>query len=106
LSTASPWLNQSTLIQIQRGITDEAYEMIPGRLLSLLRVDSIGSVVFTNGQMLIQFAGYDDYPYVVEVSTNLVEWAPVSTNYPSNGVFIFSDTPGPRFRCYRSVLLP
>src|SRR6266576_5437575 len=32
-STNSPWLNQSTTTQLQRGITDEAYEKIPAQLL-------------------------------------------------------------------------
>jgi hypothetical protein len=56
--------------------------------------------------MRTQFTGYDGYSYAVEVSTNLVEWASVSTNCPNDGVFIFLDARGARSRFYRSVLLP
>ena len=106
LSTASPWLNQSSVDLIMYGISDEAYEAIPNQLLLRLRPDSFGWAGSTNGQLNIQFSGYDGYAYAVGVSSNLVDWALVNTNYPSNGVFNFLEVPGPRFRFYRSVLLP
>ena len=108
LSTDSPWLNLSSAIQLQRGISDEAYERITLQLLSRLRPDSIGSLNQTGGVLRIQFTGFDDYPYAVEISSNLVDWAGVSTNYPTNGVFEFAEpsAAGNARRFYRSVLLP
>jgi len=47
---------------------------------------------FANGQFGLQFAGSDTQSYVVETSTNLIDWMPVSTNSPSGGQFIFIDT--------------
>jgi fibronectin type 3 domain-containing protein len=44
----------------------------------------------TNGQFNFSFPG--DGSYVVETSTNLLDWASVLTNSATNGVFTFSDT--------------
>jgi hypothetical protein len=108
LSAASPWLNQSTDVQLQRGISDEAYETIPAQLLPRLRPDSAGSIIETGGALKIQFTGFDDYPYAIETSSNLVNWLPFATNYPINGVFEFTEPipagSDPRF--FRSALLP
>jgi hypothetical protein len=105
LSVTSPWLNLS-LDQPYWGITDEAYEKIPGQLLSRLRADSIGTISSTNGQYLAQFTGYDDHSYRIEVSSNLADWAGISTNYPTNGVFSFRTTAPSAAQFYRSILLP
>ena len=88
-------------------ITDEAYEMIPSQLLSLVRADSIGSVAPTNGQIVFQFTGYDGHSYAVEFSSDLVSWAIVSTNNPANGILTFTNPPpvNASAQFYRSVLL-
>lgn len=106
LSAASPWLNQSSSIQVQRGISDEAYERIPAQLLSLVRADSIGAISQNAGVCRIQFTGVDNYPYAVEGSTNLINWFLVNTNYPTNGVFAFTNPPAATSQFYRSRLLP
>jgi hypothetical protein len=107
LTEQSPFLNWSNPVQQQPGISDEAYEVIPSQLLPRLRADSIGSIVSLNGQINVQFTGYDDHAYAVEVSSNLLDWMDVSTNFPSNGTFSFTNSAGlnanPQF--YRSVLL-
>ena len=106
LSTASPWLNTSG--GANSGITDEAYEKIPVQLLPLLRPDSIGMVTETLGGLHVRFSGIDGCSYGVQVSTNLINWATVSTNYPTNGFFYYADGPLPKFqsRFCRSILLP
>ena len=108
LTANSPWLNQSSSIQRTRGLTDEAYEKIPSQLLSLVRADSVGNALQSGALWQIQFTGYDHYPYAIECSTNLVSWVVVSTNYPTNGVFTFTDSSAAAGskRFYRSVLLP
>jgi hypothetical protein len=106
LSAASPWLNQSSSIQIQRGISDEAYERIPAQLLSLVRADSIGAISQNAGGCRIQFTGVDNHSYALEGSTNLMNWFSVSTNYPTNGVFAFTNPPAATSQFYRSRLLP
>jgi hypothetical protein len=104
---ASPWLNQGTIAQVQRGISDEAYECIPAQLLALLRADSVGSVVWSNGNCQIQFTGFDNYPYAVESSSNFVNWSGISTNCPTNGNFMIAiPTPAGGEQFYRSRLLP
>ncbi len=108
LTIASPWLNPSSVWQQQRGMTDEAYEKIPAQLLSRVRSDSLGSVEQNGAAWRIQFTGFDHYPYIVQYSTNLINWNAMSTNYPTNGVFTFADESagvGSK-RFYRSVLLP
>jgi hypothetical protein len=108
LSTASPWLNLSSDSQQNYGLSDEAYEAIPRQLLPRLRADSIGSVVQNAGAVHIQFSGVEGAPYAVQVSSNLLNWTTLSTNYPVNGVFDFAEAPPPGApsRFYRSVLLP
>jgi len=107
LTEQSPFLNLSSSIQLTNGISDEAYEMIPSQLLPLLRADSIGSIVSLNGQMLVQFTGYDGHAYAVQVSSDLMNWTSINTNYPVNGIFSFTNSAAlntsPQF--YRSILL-
>ncbi len=108
LSVQSPWLNLGSPIQLELGITDEAYEIIALQLLPRLRPDSVGTITQSNADWHIQFTGFDGYPYAVQVSTNLMAWTSVSTNYPADGVFDFTVTPssGPEEVFFRSVLLP
>jgi hypothetical protein len=106
LSTASPWLDLSNAGQVAWGMTDAAYEAIPAQLLPLLRLDSVGSATLAGGALQIQFSGADGYACTVQTSSNLLNWTPVATNYPTNGSFTFPDTssPGSPRRYYRSVL--
>ena len=107
LTEQSPFLNWNDSVQQQNGISDEAYELIPSQLLSLLRVDSTGSVALLNGQILVQFTGYDGHAYVIQVSSNLADWTDLSTNYSSSGMFGYTNSAvlnaNPQF--YRSILL-
>jgi hypothetical protein len=107
LSKASPFLELISPNATTNVITDAAYEMIPGELLSLIRSDSIGSVVTTNNQMIVQFTGYDGHDYAVEVSTNMLDWTSIGTNSPAGGILNFSINPAPASakQFYRSVLL-
>ncbi|HWC61272.1 MAG TPA: hypothetical protein VHC44_16380, partial [Verrucomicrobiae bacterium] len=106
LTEQSPFLNWNNANQIKYGISDEAYEAIPSQLLPLLRIDSIGAMISTNGQMQVQFSGYDGYNYIVQVSSDLIHWINLSTNTPVNGAFYFvvpvqSNSPQ---QFYRSLL--
>jgi hypothetical protein len=107
LNVNSPFLNWNDSVQLRWGISDEAYEIIPSQLLSLLRADSVGSVTSANGQMVFQFTGYDGHCYAIEVSSNLVDWASISTNSPTGGAFNFTNLPtlNANQQYYRSVLL-
>lgn len=104
LSDTSPYLN-TNIVQVQKGISDEAYEAIPSQLLPLLRVDSIGSIVPASGQVVIQFTGDDNHAYAVQVSSNLLNWTNISTNCPVQGTFSVTNavTVCPRF--YRTVFV-
>jgi len=108
LSEGSPWLNTNSSVQLQSGISDEAYEAIAVQLLPRLRQDSAGVVSGIGGVPMIEFSGYDGFPYAVEVSGDLVNWMAVSTNYPVNGKWSFLDAGGvgEEQRFYRSRLLP
>jgi hypothetical protein len=108
LSTASPWLDTSAVDQMYFSLTDEAYEAIPSQLLARLRADSVGAVVQNGGALQIQFSGIDGLAYAIQVSSNLHDWASLSTNQPFGGVFRFVEVPSPGAppRYYRSVLLP
>jgi hypothetical protein len=107
LSVNTPWLNLSDA-QRRYGIVDAAYEVIPSQILPLLRTDSIGAIAQNYGQFQIQFTGLDGHAYTVETSTDLMHWSPVGTQYPTNGIFTFSDpgSAGPGTHYYRSVMAP
>jgi hypothetical protein len=107
LTEQSPYLNWNDSTQQQSGISDEVYEKIPAQLLPLLRADSFGSIAPVNGQTIVQFTGYDGHTYAIEVSSDLINWTGISTNYPVNGTFDFTNLPPVRAnqRFYRSMLL-
>jgi hypothetical protein len=107
LSIASPWLDTNGVAYLASSMNDEACEAIPAQILTLLRPDSLGTVSQIGGTLQVQFSGCDGYAYVVQTSSNLLDWTPVSTNYPANGAFNFMDTPPPGSfrRFYRSILL-
>ena len=102
LSMASPWLNQSAGWY---GISDDAYERIPSQLLSLVRADSVGALVSSNGNWIVQFSGFDSCSYALDQSSDLLNWTTISTHYPTNGVFSFPVS-GDRNQFFRSRLLP
>ncbi len=112
ISEQSPWLNRSDANfpndQIDFGISDDAYEMIPAQLLPRLRPDSSGALVFSNGGWRAQFSGSDAFDYTLQTSTNLVNWEIVSTNQPTQGNFSapIAPLPGGQNQFFRSVLLP
>jgi len=58
-----------------------------------------------SGSWQLQFTGFDNHPYAVESSPNLVQWSSFSTNYPTNGVFSIPLTPTNN-QFFRSRLLP
>jgi hypothetical protein len=107
LTEQSPFLNWNDSVQVTNDISDEAYEIIPSQLLSLLRADSIGSIAPVNGQRVAQFTGYDGHAYAIEVSSDLINWVSISTNCPVNGMFGFTNSAAPNAnqQFYRSVLL-
>jgi fibronectin type 3 domain-containing protein len=47
---------------------------------------------YANGQFSLQFRGVDGQSYVVLMSTNLMDWMPLSTNQQTGGLFNFTDT--------------
>ena len=108
LTVISPWLNTDTDDQMDYGISDAAYEMIPSQLLPLLRADSTGKIIASNGTVNLQFSGSDGFAYALQTSTNLVNWTVAGTNCPQQGVFSLPLplTPNSPERFYRSVLLP
>jgi hypothetical protein len=112
LTDGSPFLNLGNAgfgqQQMNYGINDTAYEAIPAQLLPLLRPDSIGSLAPTNGGWTLWFSGADGYDYVLQTSTDLMNWSAVSTNCPVQGGFNAPVSPpaGSPSQFYRSVLLP
>ena len=104
LTVSSPWLN----LNVTNVITDQAYEAIPSQLLPRLRPDSVGSIAPSAGGTQLQFTGFDDWHYAVQVSSNFRDWTSVSTNSPFGGVFSVTNVlvPGANLQFYRSLLVP
>ena len=107
LSQQSPYLNWNDAKQQINGINDTAYEAIPSQLLPLLRADSIGALLTTNGQTQLQFSGYDGHAYAVQASADLVNWISIATNSPVNGSFTLPlpTSPANAAQFYRTLLL-
>jgi hypothetical protein len=105
LSVNSPWFDFSGN---GNPLADSDYELIPSRLLALLRMDSIGAMTQSNGAPQIIFTGTDGYAYEVEASTNLQNWIPLAEEFTTNGAFSFTDSAGSNLpaRYYRTSLLP
>jgi mono/diheme cytochrome c family protein len=62
----------------------------------------------TNGNFQLQIAGPTGKSYVLQASTNLVNWTPITTNVPASTPFSLVDSNAPSFsrRFYRVMLLP
>ncbi|HEX4646803.1 MAG TPA: hypothetical protein VH598_14465, partial [Verrucomicrobiae bacterium] len=106
LSAASPWLNLTNGL-VNYAVNDAAYEIIPSQILPWLRIDSAGSIAWINGAPRLQFTGFDGYGYMVETSTNLLDWTAIATLFPTNGMFNFADpSPAANQRYYRTELAP
>jgi len=88
-------------------VSDADYEIIPSQLLSLLRADSVGSVALINSQPQVQFTGYDGHAYAIQISSDLVNWMSISTNFPVNGMLSYTNSImlNANQEFYRSVLL-
>lgn len=77
LSTASPWLNRSSFIQLQRGLTDAAIEAIPAQVLSRLRADPIVQFSPRSGVLTVSFPPGEGGSCLAESSADLEHWSPV-----------------------------
>ena len=104
LSVNSPWLNTSTTTQTRIGIPDWAYEQIPAQLLPHLRADSTGVIAPATGGVNLQFTGSDAFTYIVQASTDLVNWQNVSTNQPVQGSFSYTPTVDAAAKYFRTIL--
>ena len=106
ISDQSPFLlNNSTSINVP---SDTAYEAIPAQLLPRLRADALGTMALANNQPVVNFTDWSGHTYVIQVSTDLVNWVNISTNYLLNEHFNYTNSPntaqGPQF--YRTRLQP
>lgn len=70
-----------------------------------VQFDAASSGVTTNGSFQLNLLGHTNKTYVIEVSTNLVNWTPIFTNSTLSGALNFIDTNAPNFtaRFYRAV---
>ncbi len=59
----------------------------------------------TNGIVHLFFAGTSGQTYVLQASTNLVNWVPVATNIAPSGIFEMTDPDAAHFqsRFYRTM---
>jgi len=66
------------------------------------------SGAFTNNVFELQLSGIAGKSYVLQVSTNLTDWTPLSTNTPSSDLFNLTDLNAANFpsRFYRVIELP
>jgi hypothetical protein len=90
----------------QAGNESELSNVQMVRLLSAITA----ARVLTNGQFQCSFAGEAGRSYIVQVSTNLAQWLPLSTNMIgfTNSSFVFTDSQAASYRqrFYRSLQQP
>ena len=108
LSVASPWLNRSSTLEIQYGLTDEAYEKIPEQLLPLLKSDPFLSLKWIDGRWQIEVKAFTGQSYALQASPDLQNWETIATAFSPIDEFQVVDpaaiSSGLRF--YRLILLP
>jgi hypothetical protein len=71
------------------------------KTITVYLTNAVGSVIITNsggGQMTVSFAGIPGFEYVIQRSSNLVDWVFVETNtaptsWPDIGRVIYTETP-------------
>lgn len=76
------------------------------RINRVVALASQSSAVLTNGQFSLTLTGETGLTYVIEVSTNLVDWTPIYTNPPGTSPtvnFVDSNAPPGGLRFYRAV---
>lgn len=75
------------------------------RINRVVSLASQSSTTLTNGQFGLTLTGVAGLTYVLEVSTNLVDWVPIHTNPPGNGVINFVDPAASSggLRFYRAI---
>ncbi len=76
--------------------------------ISITVVSAVGTaqnLTVSGGSVTVHCAGIPGYPYLIQRSTNLVNWTTLaSTNAPSAGLFDFTDTsPPPSSAYYRTA---
>ena len=66
------------------------------------------SASLTNRNFQFVFAGLTGSKCLIEVSTNLLNWSPLLTNAPFNGLLYYVDPQTPQFpkRFYRATVFP
>ncbi|HZV36376.1 MAG TPA: PA14 domain-containing protein [Verrucomicrobiae bacterium] len=82
--------------------TSASFNILPGIFFA-------PQTAITNGQFEMTFWGPTGHHYVLQTSTNLVQWTSISTNYPSAVPFEFTDslaTNSPARRFYRVLQQP
>jgi hypothetical protein len=92
--------------QLQASNSSGSVATAPSSLLlySGLQFDA-SSVNPTNGTIEVRLVGTPNTKYVIEASTDLVHWVPISTNSPATGLWSFSDPAASSFsqRFYRAL---
>jgi hypothetical protein len=74
LSVASPWLNSTTSLQRNGGLTDEALEAIPSQILTRLRPDPYAELGREDGVVTLRFWIGEADDFEVQVSADLELW--------------------------------
>jgi len=71
----------------------------------IINPDQFTSVSLTNGIVHLFFLGANGQSYVLQASTNLVDWLPVATNVAPSGIFEMTDPDATQFqfRFYRTI---
>ncbi|MDB6121748.1 MAG: hypothetical protein JWQ71_741 [Pedosphaera sp.] len=92
----------SVVVSNVAGITTSSNAVLA---VYLTPASTLGAGGFANGQFQFEVNGVTGYNYVVEVSTNLVDWTPVWTN---TAPFTFTDGNTTNFpsQYYRAVYVP
>ncbi len=117
-TTANGWTNWAALVLLKPGTnTVQAYAMDISGNVSPINSNTVnltvppaasatlGSTAYTNRQYAFVVSGASGYKYMVQASTDLVNWVSIQTN---TAPFTFVDTNAGQFsqRFYRSIFNP
>ncbi len=74
--------------------------------IALTRLQLVTPRWLTNGQFTFAITGAAPYGYVVQATTNFLQWTPIATNPPLNGGLNFTNAAGFPHRFFRTIYAP
>jgi hypothetical protein len=105
----APFVVTNSTVTINANAFEQGYNnSVATNNLFIIYPDAFSGSSVSNGVFLVPFSGAPGLSYILQASTNLVNWVPISTNTPGTSPFVLMDPNATNFprRFYRAVQSP